>query len=263
VDLTSAPSVDVEAVARVLDETHLAGHVLAVHDLAVGDLGTAYDVQRALTARRLSRGDRTVGWKLGYTSAVMREQMGVAEPNLGPLLASMVLETGVLDAGVTQPRVEPEIALVLARDPGVGSGVDGVLAATASAHAALEVVDSVWRDYVFDLVHNTADGSSAAGVVLGGGLPLDGLADLEVDLELDGTVVGSGAGRDAGGHPAAGVAWLVDRLAERGEALRAGDVVITGGLTAAVALAPGSLARAVFRDRGDEVATAAVRRERG
>jgi 2-keto-4-pentenoate hydratase len=261
VDLTSSPSVDVEAVARALDDAHLAHQVLAVHDLEVGDLATAYEVQRALTARRLSRGDRTIGWKLGYTSAVMREQMGVAEPNFGPLLASMVVEHGVLGTGTTQPRVEPEIALVLARDPGVGAGADGVLAATASAHAALEVVDSVWRDYVFDLVHNTADGSSAAGVVLGDPLPLDDLPDLVVELELDGTVVGSGEGRDAGGHPAAGVAWLVDRLAERGEALREGDVVITGGLTAAVPLAPGSLVRAVFRSRGAEAATVAVRRE--
>ena len=261
--LTSGPRDGVEAVAREIDDAHLAGRVLAASDVAVGGLGSAYDVQRALTARRLSSGGRVVGWKLGYTSAVMREQMGVAEPNFGPLLSSMVSDDGVVGPGLTQPRVEPEIALVLARDPGVGAPVDAVLAAVASARAALEVVDSVWRGYAFDLEHNTADGSSAAGVVLGDALALDGLADVEVRLEVDGAVVGTGVGRDAGGHPAAGVAWLAERLAERGEALRAGDVVITGGLTAAVPLDPGLVVRAVFRADGVDVASAAVRRAAG
>jgi len=213
-------------------------------------------VQRELTALRLARGDRVIGWKLGYTSLAMREQMGIAEPNHGPLLASMLVRD--IPASFVQPRVEPEIALVLDRDPGPGADVDRVLAACSHAVAALEVVDSVWRDYVFDLEHNTADGSSAAAVVLGEELPLDSLEDVAVTLSVDGVVVGTGRGADAAGHPAAGVAWLADRLAEQGLSLRHGDVVITGGLTAAHAVGPGGIAEAELvhpRSGGSRVRT--------
>lgn len=251
-DLTPVPA----DVARALDDAHLAGIALAASDVPVPDVGVAYTVQRALTARRLARGGRVVGWKLGYTSAVMRAQMGVAEPNFGPLLSTMVVESGEVALALTQPRAEPEIALVMARDPGPGADVAGVLDAADGARAALEVVDSVWLDYAFDLEHNTADGSSAAGVVLGDALPLDDLDGLDVHLHLDGALVGTGAGRDAGGHPAAGVAWLADRLAENGEALRPGDVVITGGLTAAVPFPAGSVVRAGFSQGGRLLAEA-------
>ena len=260
-DLT--PVTDPAVIARALDDAHLEGRTLAAPGIAVGDLASAYVVQRALTARRLARGGRVVGWKLGYTSQVMREQMGIEAPNFGPLLSSMVLDEGVIGAGFTQPRVEPEIALVLARDPGAEADVDGVLAATSSARAALEVVDSVWSGYAFDLEHNTADGSSAAGVVLGAELPLDGLPDLGVTLLVDGVLVGEGAGRDAGGHPAYGVAWLAARLAERGEPLRPGDVVITGGLTAAATVPPGSVVHAWFRSGAVEVGEVRARRSAG
>ena len=260
-DLT--PVTDPAVIARALDDAHLEGRTLAAPGIAVGDLASAYVVQRALTARRLARGGRVVGWKLGYTSQVMREQMGIEAPNFGPLLSSMVLDEGVIGAGFTQPRVEPEIALVLARDPGAEADVDGVLAATSSARAALEVVDSVWSGYAFDLEHNTADGSSAAGVVLGAELPLDGLPDLGVTLLVDGVLVGEGAGRDAGGHPAYGVAWLAARLAERGEPLRPGDVVITGGLTAAAPVPPGSVVHARFRSGAVEVGEVRARRSAG
>ncbi|MGE3810845.1 MAG: 2-keto-4-pentenoate hydratase [Candidatus Nanopelagicales bacterium] len=208
-------------------------------------IGAAYAVQEALTELRLQRGGRVVGWKLGYTSAVMREQMGVPSPNLGPLLTSMILD-GVVGEGFVHPRVEPEIALVLDRDPGPDADVDHVLACCSGARVALEVVDSVWTGYRFDLEHNTADGSSAAGVVLGPAIPLDRLDEVRVTMTVDGEAAGSGAGADASGHPAAGVAWLASELAARRRHLRYGDVVITGGLTAAAPLHPGSRAEAVF-----------------
>jgi 2-keto-4-pentenoate hydratase len=124
-----------------------------------------------------------------------------------------------------------------------------VLSACARACLALEVVDSVWTDYRFDLEHNTADGSSAAGFVLGDEIPL--LAGtIAVTLGVDGhpssgeptEQVEEGLGSLAAA--AESVAWLADRLDEEGRALRAGDVLLTGGLTRAVPLSAGSFARA-------------------
>ena len=156
----------------------------------------AYAIQSIVTAARLARGERVVGWKLGYTSVAMREQMGVAEANHGPLTDAMLIADGADVAGrFTQPRVEPEVALQFGRDVPAGADRAAVLDSVASAHAALEVVDSVWTNYRFRIEDNTADGSSAAGVVLGPQLRLDRIADVRVSLLIDGGVVGIGHGR--------------------------------------------------------------------
>lgn len=239
---------DAADVAAVLDSARRDRSTLEVGAVDVGDLTAAYAVQRALTSLRISRGDSVVGWKLGYTTAAMREQMGIEAPNYGPLLDSMRIRDGVLSAELLHPRVEPEIALVLAADPGRGASAQQVLAACERAVLALEVVDSVWTGYRFDLEHNTADGSSAAGFVLGDEIPL-GASTITVDLVVDaveGTrrrTHGADDGHGTMADAARSVAWLADRLHDEGLALRAGDVVLTGGLTRAMPLEPGSTAR--------------------
>lgn len=218
-------------------------------------LDEAYAVQDRLTALRLGEGRRPVGWKLGYTSAVMREQMGVDAPNHGPLLDDMLLDGTTRDghveaAGHLHPRVEPEIGIVLARDlEGTGLGVADVAAAVGQVRACLEVVDSIWLDYRFTAAQNTADGSSAAGVVVGPVLDVDPAECHAIPVELvgdDGTVLAAATSAAAGGHPLLGVAWLAGELAARGRGLRAGELVITGGLTAAVPLRAGHVLSARF-----------------
>lgn len=242
---------------RILDAHARLATLDPISDRVELALDDAYAIQALITKARLSRGERVVGWKLGYTSLAMREQMGVDAPNFGPLTDAMLLADGdAVPATMTQPRVEPEVALRFARDVEPGADRDGVLAAVGTAHACLEVVDSVWTDYRFRLEDNTADGSSAAGVVLGPELPLDRIDTVEVTLLVDGEPVGRGRGSDASGHPADGVVWLAVQLAARGERVRAGDVVITGGLTRAAALAPGATIAAAY----DTGATVAVTR---
>ncbi|HYN30939.1 MAG TPA: fumarylacetoacetate hydrolase family protein [Dermatophilaceae bacterium] len=212
------------------------------------DLPGAYRVSGLLAARRRARGEQPVGWKLGYTSVAMREQMGVAEPNSGLLTDAMLRPDGtVIGASeLRQPRVEPEVALV------VGAGAppppgEGYAVPVAEARVALEVVDSTWHDYRFTLEDNTADGSSAAFVVLGEPLPGDtDLSALAVVLEVDGEVVARSTGAAAMGSPLTALRWLAEHLAGRGEALTAGSVVITGGLTAAYPLLPGGTVSATF-----------------
>jgi 2-keto-4-pentenoate hydratase len=246
--------VDAEAEAARIVAAHAARATLdPISDRASLSLADAYAIQAAVTRARLGRGERVVGWKLGYTSLAMREQMGVDAPNFGPLTDAMLIADGAeVPESMTQPRVEPEIALRFISDVQAGADRDAVLAAVGSAHACLEVVDSVWTAYRFTLEDNTADGSSAAGVVLGPELPLDHIDEISVTLLLDDQPFGTGRGSDASGHPADGVVWLVEQLGAGGRQLRAGDVVITGGLTRAAPLAPGSTIRARY-DTGAEV----------
>jgi len=225
----------------------------------------AYRAQGLVLAERLARGGGRGGWKLGYTSQVMREQMGIAEPNFGPLARGMILADGaVVASGVTQPRVEPEIAAVLGADVPPDASLDEVRGAVAEWRIALEVVDSVWQDYRFDWSLNTADGSSAAFVVLGDRLVLDDpeadLPAVRVVLARNGEEAGRGAASAAMGDPVAALAWLVGQLAASGDQVKEGDVVITGGLTPAVPLGPGDRVEA-WVDGAEPVRVSAARAE--
>lgn len=216
-------------------------------DEAALTIDDAYAIQDEVTAARTARGERIVGWKLGYTSLAMREQMGIAQPNFGPLTDAMVLQSGDAVGGyLMQPRVEPEICLRFAQPLAGAVTIDEVLAAVDEAVACLEVVDSVYVDYRFRLEDNTADGSSAAQVVLGPQLPPQPLDEMTVELFHRGELVAASTGAAASGHPAVGVVWLVAELARRGLRIEPGQFVITGGLTKAVPLMPGEVIAARF-----------------
>jgi 2-keto-4-pentenoate hydratase len=219
-------------------------------------LGEAYRVQDELTALHVSAGRRVAGYKLGYTSLSMRRQMGVDAPNFGPLYADMIVDSGSTVRGFMQPRLEPEIAVIIGCDiSGKGLLLHEVAGAVAKVRTCLEIVDSVWRDYRFSAEQNTADGSSAAGVVLGPELDVEPLEchRVCVCLEADGQAAGTATGSAASGHPLLGLIWLCDQLASRGAGLRAGQLVITGGLTAAIPLENGTRVEAIY-DRGTAVA---------
>ncbi|WP_158703471.1 2-keto-4-pentenoate hydratase [Pseudonocardia dioxanivorans] len=262
-DLIETQAPDTARLAHVLHRAR-AGHALldATAETAALSLDDAYAVQDRLTALRLDEGRCHVGWKLGYTSAVMRRQMGVSVPNYGPLLDDMVHHDGATAAGFLHPRVEPEIGIVLGRDlSGPGLLITEVADAVAEVRACLEIVDSIWWDYRFSAEQNTADGSSAAGVVLGPALDVDPLRCHRVPVELteDDVQLATAVSAAASGHPLHGVAWLAAELAARGRHLQAGELVITGGLTAATPLRAGRVLSARFGGR----TTVSVRRPAG
>jgi 2-keto-4-pentenoate hydratase len=255
--------------AEILWSARCAGRTLdAEATLGPIDLATAYAIQRALLALRLAAGERVVGWKLGYTSQVMRRQMGIAQPNFGPLTDWMLLGSDdAVSHRLVQPRVEPEIGLRLhtaldARRAPVDRHT--VAAAVEGAYACLEVVHSTWTGYRFNLEQNTADSASAGQVVIGPRLPVTDLMALDtVAVSLsDGShnTLGQGLGADADGHPLDAVARLARELAANDQRLEAGDLVITGGLTAACALEAGGRLSAVFSSDGAWSLEVAVRR---
>ena len=152
------------------------------------------------------------------------------------------------------PRVEPEIAFVLARDVAAPATVSSVLAATESVHGAIDVLDSRYEDFRFALPDVIADNASAARFLVGPRSVVPGdLEDLRLlgcVLRADGAVVATAAGAAVMGHPAASVAWLANQLAERGEVLKAGWTVFSGGLTAPIPLSAGSSVTAEFDGLG-------------
>jgi 2-keto-4-pentenoate hydratase len=216
------------------------------------DEATALDVQDAVVKARVDAGSPIVGAKLGLTSKAKQQQMSVDRPLYGWLTADMAIDTGeaVLCERYIQPRVEPEIAFLLGRDlEGSTVTASQVLAATEACFGAIDVLDSRYSGYKFTFNDVTADNASSAGFVLGG-TPIDPYGiDLRLTgcvLEKNGALVHTAAGASVMGHPAAAVAWLVRRLALRGQGLLAGHVVMAGGMTEAVAVAPGDTVVARF-----------------
>ena len=219
------------------------------------DVESAYAVQSIVMGRRLAAGARLVGHKVGLTNVAMQHQLGVSEPDFGRFLDDMEIpaDGGVALVDLIQPRIEPEIAFVLARDlagPDVTPG--DVLAATDSVAPALEIIDSRIADWQIRLADTVADNASSSRFVVGPRRPVDGLdlAALEGRLIRDGEVVGSGRGEAVLGDPAAAVAWLVNMLARFGESLRAGEVILPGALCASVPLASGRIFRNEMGDLG-------------
>jgi hypothetical protein len=113
--MTQTPASDAARCAEAIWAARQAGRTLdAEATIGTPDLATAHAIQRALLGLRLAAAERVVGWKLGYTSEVMRRQMGIDRPNIGPLTDRMLLGSGdAVHERLVQPRVEPEIGLRL------------------------------------------------------------------------------------------------------------------------------------------------------
>jgi len=219
-----------------------------------------YRIQRALVELFRARGARVVGKKTGLTSRAKQVAMGVPEAIYGYVLDVYLLREGqpVRMAELIHPRVEPELAFIMGeRVQGPGVTTPQVLAATRAVVPALEVIDSRYRDFKFRLADVIADNCSASRVVLGATeVPLAGL-DLRLQgmvLEKNGVLADTGTGAAVLGHPASAVAWLANKLAEVGECLEPGDLVLPGSPVEALFVAPGDEVRATFDRVGSVVA---------
>lgn len=224
------------------------------------DIPTAYRIQLKVLEQKLARGQKVVGMKIGLTSMAMQQMLGVYEPDYGHVLDSMVIMPGepVRLSGLIQPKVEAEMAFVL-REPLQGPGVTvaRVLQATAGVMPSLEIIDSRIKDWKIKIQDTIADNASSAAIVLGGSLtPIEGidLSLVGLTLEKDGQVVATASGAAVLGHPAAAVAWLANAIARYDLRLEPGMVVLSGSLTQAVAVEPGTVIHATF-DRLGAVST--------
>jgi len=238
-------------VARMLRDAYQAGPVPPLREwLEPTDAEGAYAVQALNTRYWEAQGRRIVGRKAGLTAKAVQQQLGVDQPDFGVLFDDMrVADGGRLDpARCIQAKAEAEIAFVLGAGlPSPDSSVADVVAAVATVHAAIEIVDSRIADWKITFADTVADnGSSAFFVLAGQGLPLAGL-DLEgaaMTMTFNGEVVSTGVGAAALGNPLNAAAWLARTLAAAGEPLKAGDVLLAGALGPMVALKPGDEVRA-------------------
>ncbi|MFI5881148.1 2-keto-4-pentenoate hydratase [Streptomyces sp. NPDC051554] len=251
-----------EAVVRLTRAARDRQPCAPVRDLlGATDISLAYAVQQRIVADRIAAGARVVGRKIGLTSASVQRQVGVDRPDFGVLLADMDVSAlpAVPSGRLLQPRVEAEIAFVLAADLDQDDlDIAGVRSAVAHAVAALEIVDSRVADWDIAITDTVADNASSGLFVLGGErVELKAFEPRDVTMRLyaDGKLASEGDGTACLGDPLAALLWLARTAREFGDPLRAGQVVLSGALGPLVPTPPGTTVRAEMSGLGTVSAT--------
>ncbi|MDJ1130993.1 2-keto-4-pentenoate hydratase [Streptomyces iconiensis] len=240
--------VRIAALAATLDEAALTGRTVPkLTDSTELDVPGAYRVQRALIDRRVARGERLSGFKMGFTSRAKMAQMGVEDVIRGLLTDAMAVEDGgVLDvSGLAHPRIEPEIAFLIGEPLTGRVSPTGAARAVAGVAVAYEVLDSRYDGFSFTLPDVIADNASAAAFGFGDWLPFDGLdvSTRGMVLEINGRTAAVGSSAAILGDPVRSLIAAARLAEEAGLPLQPGQVVLAGAATAAVPLPSGAHAR--------------------
>jgi 2-keto-4-pentenoate hydratase len=218
-------------------------------------MAEAYDIQDAVRQALLARGERLVGWKAGFTSRATQQMFATDRPACGFLLGSGVYASGadVPTSEFIGLAVEAEVALVMGRAlAGPGVTPPQALLAVEGAVPALELVDFRYAGKP-TAVDAVADGVFARAIVLG--TPLTDVTHVDLALEglvyeMNGAIVATNTAAEVLGSPINSLAWIANHLGERGLALRAGDVVMTGSVSAVLRAKAGDTVRARFTRLG-------------
>jgi 2-keto-4-pentenoate hydratase len=221
------------------------------------ELDEGYLIQDCMLDARRRAGEIVVGAAVAAIGRTIPPAMADDEPLYRWLTDAMHVDVGTALArsSLLAPRVRPEIAFIVDHDlDDPATSADDVLAACTAVLPALVVVDYRLRQPVVRPADVVAICSATSRFVLGGA-PVP-VRDANVGasrciLERNGEVVATVTGAELPGHPADAVAWLVRRLASRGECIESGMVVLTGGLRGSIAIDAGDTVTARFDRIGD------------
>lgn len=220
------------------------------------DWDDAYAIQDEIRRRKEARGSKITGLKAGLTSFAKMKQMGVETPVFGFVADYMGKPDGgeIKTSELIHPKVEAEICIVTKSDlQGPGCTVAAVMAATDFVLPAVEVIDSRYRDFKFDLKSVIADNTSSSRFVVGGrarGVAELDLRTLGVVLEKNGEIVATATAAAVLGNPLAAAAMMANHLTARGQLIPAGTFIMTGGVTEAIPVQAGDHIAAYFHDLG-------------
>jgi 2-oxo-3-hexenedioate decarboxylase len=215
------------------------------------DVPTGYAVARRVDEQRRAEGDVPVGRKIGFTNASLWPVYDVHQPIWGTMYERTVTRgvKGQLSVpAFAEPMIEPEIAFGLRSTPAPGSDPRELLRSIEWVAHGFEIVQSHFPEWKFRAADTVADNGLHGAYLLGpplevarlGADPVEALRSFSVELSCDGAAKETGRGENVLGSPLSALAHLVSVLADRpGQALRAGEIVTTGTLTAAYRVRPG------------------------
>jgi 2-oxo-3-hexenedioate decarboxylase len=249
---------DLEAIAREMRQAQDATRQIEPFTARVAgfDLEAAYDVARRIHRARIGAGARPVGRKLGFTNPGIWDTYGVHAPIWGHMYRATVTMLEGMRAkcplkGLAEPRIEPEIVFGFRVAPRVGASPAEIVESLEWVAHGFEIVQSHFPAWKFRAPDTVADQALHGRLFVGpaqppsclGADPVAALASFSVVLERDGVAIDAGRGGNVIGSPLGAIDHLTTLLARRdpGEALRAGEIVTTGTLTAAWPVEAGQL----------------------
>lgn len=252
---------DSEAIAKIADElAHAERDRTTVPRLTKRYEGMtvedSYAVQNEWRRRGIEAGRRQIGRKIGLTSKVMQVATGITEPDYGAIFADQVYENGsvIEHARFSNVRIEVELAFVL-KDTveGPDATIFDVLRATEYVVPALEILSSRIEMTGRTIVDTISDNAALGGMVYGGNPVRPDDIDLRwisALLYRNEVIEESGVAAAVLNHPGIGVAWLANKLAQHGDRLEAGEIVLAGSFTRPMWVHPGDIVLADFRELG-------------
>jgi 2-oxo-hept-3-ene-1,7-dioate hydratase len=244
----------IEELARRLDQaektrTQIRQFSLEFPGITIDD---AYAIQKAWIELKVRSGRTIKGHKIGLTSKAMQYSSNISEPDYGALLDDMFFADGseLPMEHFIVPRLEVELAFILSRRlAGPHCTIFDVLNAVDYVTPAIEIIDA--RIHQVDpetkvtrkVMDTISDNAANVGIIMGGRPFKPQEADMRWISALcyrNGVIEETGVAAGVLNHPAMGVVWLANKLAQYGVALEAGEVILGGSFT-----------RPVYANRGD------------
>lgn len=215
------------------------------------EIEDAYRIQDLWAEGRIAKGARVAGHKIGLTSRAMQMASKMTEPDYGRILDDALFNDGAqIRADLfIKPRLEVELAFIMGENlEGPSTRIYDVMRATEFIVPALEIID--YRTEVPRAITDTiADNAAFGAIVIGGRVirPMDiDIRWIGATLSKNGIIEESGVSAAVMGHPAAGVAWLVNKLHAVGGKLEKGQIVLAGSFTRPVDIAAGDVVQADY-----------------
>jgi 2-oxo-hept-3-ene-1,7-dioate hydratase len=219
------------------------------------EIADAYRIQDLWAEARIANGARLAGHKIGLTSRAMQMASKMTEPDYGRILDDALYNDGAQIRTETfiKPRLEVELAFIMGEDlSGPACRVHDVMRATEIVVPALEIID-YRTELPRAIVDTIADNAAFGAIVLGGRTirPFDvDIRWIGATLSQNGIIEESGVSAAIMGHPAAGIAWLVNKLHDVGAGLKKGQVVLGGSFTRPVDIKKGDVIHADYGPLG-------------
>ncbi len=224
----------------------------SVEDAAFS-LADAYAVAERHRQQRLARGERIVGYKIGFTNRGIWQRYGVHAPIWAPVWETTCtrLDTNthsVSLGALCQPRLEPEIVFGFARAPRAGMSLAELAACIDGVAHGFELVHTHYEGWRFAAADTVADFSLHGHLVVGPRTPAAQFADLaaetaaiELSLHEGSRHVETGRASVVLDGPLNALRLWVDAMAEHTPqwAIEPGHMVTTGTITDAWPVAPG------------------------
>ncbi len=199
-------------------------------------LTDAYKIQLTSIQRRIERGEKITGFKLGFTSKAKMEQMGVNDLIWGILTDDMFIEDDgeVAFSKYIHPRVEPEVAFLVKKDITKQISYKEIPEYIESFAVAIEIIDSRYENFKFSLEDVVADNCSSIGYCVGAWQDLEeDINNLKLELKINSEVVQSGNTKAILENPYQSVVEISRLATEAGLTIKEGYVVMAGAATAA------------------------------